>query len=47
MASFVLRKIDDDLWNKAKRKAESEGVHIHQKLIDLIVAWVTSERKAS
>ena len=40
MASFVLRHIDEALWQRFKAKAEAENVQIKHILLTLIEAWV-------
>ena len=40
MASFVLRHIDERLWQRVKAKAAAENVPIKQLLLTLLAAWV-------
>jgi len=46
VASFVLRQIDEKLWQRVKAKAAAENVQIKHILLTLIAAWVdTPTRK--
>ena len=41
--SYILRKIPNDLWKKAKAKAWSEGRTIRWVIIKLLKMWVDKE----
>lgn len=45
MASFVLRRIDDQLWAKFRAKAAAEGVTTKDLLLRLIAAAVAEPTK--
>ena len=40
MASFILRKIDDDLWRRVKSKAALQGTSIKALIETLLKTWL-------
>lgn len=40
MANYILRSVDDSLWVKLKKRAESEGHAIKWVLLELIHHYV-------
>lgn len=46
MASFVLRKIDEGLWQRFKAKAAAERLEPKHILLTLIEAWVSTPKGA-
>ena len=42
MSSYILRKIDPDLWRQVKAKAAFEGVTIKTLIERLLIAWLGS-----
>jgi len=39
MATYILRKINDDLWRKVKVKAASEGKSIRVVLLEFLTKY--------
>lgn len=40
MASFILRKVDDDLWQKFKQRAQAEGRSLRWVILELIAHYI-------
>ena len=43
MASFVLRKVDSDLWRAAREKAKRDGVSLVPMIQSWLVAWLKQD----
>jgi hypothetical protein len=41
MANFILRKFDDKLWEKVKKRAESEGRSLRFIVLRLLELYAT------
>lgn len=44
MASYIIRKIDADLWQRARAKAKFDGRSLQAVIERLIAVWLTGER---
>lgn len=43
MASYILRKIDDDLWHRVKVKAARQSTSVKAVIERLLVDWLGGE----
>lgn len=46
MASYVLRKIDSELWQRVRSRAADEGINVKDLIEQLLVTWLSSPRSS-
>jgi plasmid stability protein len=42
VSTYILRKVDDELWRQVKAKAALEGVSVKAAIERLLRAWVAA-----